>query len=53
VPVLVDANTIIYESRIIIRILIELGVNRTYPAYERPRNEMFTAESEGNLEVIA
>jgi glutathione S-transferase len=76
VPVLVDGNTIIYESCIIneyleekypdtpllpadpglrskIRILIDYGVNRTYPAYERLRNEMLKVESERNLEVIS
>jgi glutathione S-transferase len=75
VPVLVDGNTIIYESCIIneyleekypdpplmpkdpglrskIRILIDYGVNRTYPAYERLRNEMLKLESERNFEVI-
>ncbi len=75
VPVLIDGNTIIYESCIIneyleerypdpplmpkdpglrskIRILIDYGVNRTYPAYERLRNEMLTAESERNFDVI-
>ena len=75
VPVLVDGNTIIYESCIIneyleekypdpplmpkdpglrskIRILIDYGVNRTYPAYEKLRNEMLKVESERNLEVI-
>ena len=76
VPVLVDGNTIIYESCIIneyleekypdpallpadpglrskVRILIDYGVNRTYPAYERLRNEMLKVESERNLEVIS
>jgi glutathione S-transferase len=75
VPVLVDGNTIIYESCIIneyleekyhdpplmpkdaglrskIRILVDYGVNRTYPAYERLRNEMLKLESERNFEVI-
>jgi glutathione S-transferase len=36
-----------------IRILIDFGVNRTYPSYERLRNEMLKAESERNPEVIA
>lgn len=36
-----------------IRILIDYGVNRTYPAYERLRNEMLKVESERNLEVIS
>jgi glutathione S-transferase len=76
VPVLVDVNTIIYESCIIneyleekypeppllpkdpglrskIRILIDYGVNRTYPPYEKLRNEMLKVESERNLEVIS
>ena len=76
VPVLVDGDTIIYESCIIneyledkypdppllpkdpglrakIRILIDYGVNRTYPAYERLRNEMLKVESEGNPEIIS
>jgi glutathione S-transferase len=75
VPVLVDGNTIVYESCIIneyleekypdpplmpkdpglrskIRILIDYGVNRTYPAYEKLRNEMLKLESERNLEVV-
>ena len=74
-PVLVDGNTIIYESCIIneyleekypdapllpadpglrskIRIMIDYGVNRIYPAYERLRNEMLKVESERN-EVIS
>ena len=76
VPVLVDGDTIIYESCIIneyledkypdppllpkdpglrakIRILIDYGVNRTYPAYERLRNEMLKVESERNPEIIS
>lgn len=76
VPVLVDGNTIVYESCIIneyleekypdpplmpkdpgvkskIRILIDYGVNRTYPAYEKLRNEMLKLESERNLEVVS
>jgi glutathione S-transferase len=76
VPVLVDGDTIVYESCIIneyleekypnppllpkdpglrskIRILIDYGVNRTYPAYERLRNEMLKVESERNLGVIS
>lgn len=76
VPVLVDGDTIIYESCIIneyleeqypdppllpkdparrskIRIMIDYGVNRTYPAYERLRNEMLKLESERNREVIS
>jgi glutathione S-transferase len=76
VPVLVDGNTIIYESCIIneyleekyhdpplmpkdaglrskIRILVDYGVNRTYPAYERLRNEMLKLEGERKLAVIS
>jgi glutathione S-transferase len=76
VPVLVDGNTIIYESCIIneyleekypdpplmpkdpglrskIRILIDYGVNRTYPAYERLRNEMLSLEDERKFAVIS
>ena len=36
-----------------IRILIDYGVNRTYPAYEKLRNEMLKLESERNLEVVS
>jgi glutathione S-transferase len=36
-----------------IRILIDYGVNRTYSAYEKLRNEMLKLESERNLEVIS
>jgi glutathione S-transferase len=36
-----------------IRILIDYGVNRTYPAYERLRNEMLKAEGERNREIIS
>jgi len=76
VPVLVDGDTILYESCIIneyleekypappllpkdpalrakIRILIDYGVNRTYPSYEKLRNEMLKPEEERNSEVIS
>jgi len=76
VPVLIDGDTILYESCIIneyldekypnppllprdsgrrakIRIQIDYGVNRTYPAYEKLRNEMFKAEGERKTEVIS
>ncbi|MGH7832583.1 MAG: glutathione S-transferase family protein [Candidatus Binatia bacterium] len=36
-----------------IRILIDYGVNRTYPAYEKLRNEMLKPESERNSGTIA
>jgi glutathione S-transferase len=36
-----------------IRTLIDYGVNRTYPAYERLRNEMLKVESERNPEIIS
>ena len=76
VPVLVDGNTILYESCIIneyleekypappllpkdptlrakVRILIDYGVNRTYPSYEKLRNEMLKPEEERNSGVIS
>ena len=76
VPVLVDGDTILYESCIIneyleekypapplllndpalrakIRILIDYGVNRTYPPYEKLRNEMLKPEEERNFAVIS
>jgi glutathione S-transferase len=76
VPVLIDRDTILYESCIIneyldetypnppllpkdsglrakIRIQIDYGVNHTYPAYEKLRNEMFKAEDERKTEVIS
>ena len=36
-----------------IRILIDYGVNRTYPSYEKLRNEMLKPEGERNSEVIS
>ena len=36
-----------------IRILIDYGVNRTYPSYEKLRNEMLKPEEERNFAVIS
>lgn len=75
VPVLIDGDTILYESCIIneyieekypnppllpkdlalrakIRIQIDYGVNGTYGAYEKLRNEMLKDESERSAEEI-